>query len=155
MAESAPRERSILISIDESENSERAIDYVGRLVGGLPGFKATLVTILEEPNPDIFATPEDRDRYLRERKTRLETVLTEARERLLTHGLDESTVQIKIHQRLCENIAQCILDEQRLGEYGTLVVGRRGLSKSEEFLFGSVSQKLVTYADNCAVWVVE
>ena len=155
MVDSAPRERSILISIDESENAQRAVDYVGRLVGDIPGFTVTLVSILEEPNQDILPGPDERDNYLQERKKSLEAVLSQARARLLSHGLDESSVKIKIHQRLCENIAHCILEEQELGEHGTLVVGRRGLSKSEEFLFGSVSQKLVTYANNCTVWVVE
>jgi nucleotide-binding universal stress UspA family protein len=35
------------------------------------------------------------------------------------------------------------------------VVGRQGLSRSEEFLFGSVSSKIVNHARNCTVWVVE
>ena len=30
----------------------------------------------------------------------------------------------------------------------------RGLSRKEEFLFGSVSSKIVGHARNCAVWVV-
>ena len=37
----------------------------------------------------------------------------------------------------------------------TIVVGRQGLSRSEEFLFGSVSSKIVNHARNCTVWVVE
>jgi nucleotide-binding universal stress UspA family protein len=35
------------------------------------------------------------------------------------------------------------------------VVGRRGVSKRQEFLFGSVSSKVVRDAKNCAVWVIE
>jgi nucleotide-binding universal stress UspA family protein len=40
-------------------------------------------------------------------------------------------------------------------EYATLVVGRKGLSRKEEFLFGSISGKIVRTARNCTVWVVE
>jgi len=37
----------------------------------------------------------------------------------------------------------------------TIVLGRQGLSRSEEFLFGSVSSKIVNHARDCTVWVVE
>ena len=52
-------------------------------------------------------------------------------------------------------VAACILAERDETEYGTLVVGRQGLSRSEEFLFGSISSKIVSHARNCTVWVVE
>jgi nucleotide-binding universal stress UspA family protein len=37
----------------------------------------------------------------------------------------------------------------------TVVVGRGHKSKTEEFLFGSLSNQLIHLARNCAVWVVE
>jgi len=45
--------------------------------------------------------------------------------------------------------------EQDETQYSTIVVGRQGLSRSEEFLFGSISSKIVNHASNCTVWVVE
>ena len=53
------------------------------------------------------------------------------------------------------SISKTILEVQQEGGYGTLVVGRRGITKGEEFLFGSVSSKLVHNARDCAVWVVQ
>ncbi|MCU0614320.1 MAG: universal stress protein [Desulfobacterales bacterium] len=35
------------------------------------------------------------------------------------------------------------------------MVGRKGVSRSEAFLFGSVSSKIVNHAENCTVWVVQ
>jgi nucleotide-binding universal stress UspA family protein len=52
-------------------------------------------------------------------------------------------------------MAECILAERDEREYGTIVVGRQGLSRTEEFIFGSISSKIVTHARNCTVWVVE
>ncbi|MCJ7616010.1 MAG: universal stress protein, partial [Desulfobacterales bacterium] len=46
-------------------------------------------------------------------------------------------------------------DERDETKYSTVVVGRQGLSRTEEFLFGSTSSKIVNYARNCTVWVVE
>jgi hypothetical protein len=38
---------------------------------------------------------------------------------------------------------------------GTVVIGRRGISKKEEFLFESTSNKIIHTAKDCAVWVIE
>jgi nucleotide-binding universal stress UspA family protein len=40
------------------------------------------------------------------------------------------------------------------GGYGTIVVGRRGLSEVEEFSMGRVSNKVIHMAKEMAVWVV-
>ncbi|MBE9535512.1 MAG: universal stress protein, partial [Proteobacteria bacterium] len=40
------------------------------------------------------------------------------------------------------------------GEYGTIVVGRRGLSEVEEFPMGRVSNKIIHMSKELAVWVV-
>jgi len=37
----------------------------------------------------------------------------------------------------------------------TVVIGRRGLSKKEEFIFGSTSNRILHEANNCAVMVIE
>jgi nucleotide-binding universal stress UspA family protein len=52
-------------------------------------------------------------------------------------------------------MAECILMEREKLRCDTIVVGRQGLSRSEEFLFGSISSKIVTHAHHCTVWVVE
>ena len=52
------------------------------------------------------------------------------------------------------NIAQEIMKIIKDEDFGTVVIGRRGVSKEVEFLFGSVSTKIVHYAKGCTVWVV-
>ncbi len=54
------------------------------------------------------------------------------------------------------SIAETILDELRERSAGTLVVGRRGITKKEEFIYGSTSSKLLHAQKNsAAMWVVE
>ena len=52
------------------------------------------------------------------------------------------------------SIALEILQQAGKGGFGTVVIGRRGVSKQEEFLFGSVSSKIINAAKGLAVWVV-
>jgi hypothetical protein len=55
----------------------------------------------------------------------------------------------------CTSIAECILGERERFVCGTVVIGRRGISKKEEFLFESISSKILHSARDCAVWVIE
>jgi nucleotide-binding universal stress UspA family protein len=47
-----------------------------------------------------------------------------------------------------------ILKEAKDGGYGTIVMGRRGLSKVHEFLMGRVTNKVLHRAEGFAVWIV-
>jgi nucleotide-binding universal stress UspA family protein len=50
--------------------------------------------------------------------------------------------------------AMDILQEAKEGNYGTIVMGRRGLSKVREFLLGRVTNKVLQRAEKFAVWIV-
>ncbi|MEX1302757.1 MAG: universal stress protein, partial [Desulfotignum sp.] len=53
------------------------------------------------------------------------------------------------------SIAQDILHVAETGYFGTVVIGRRGVSKAEEFMFGSVSTKIIHSGKDCTIWVVQ
>jgi nucleotide-binding universal stress UspA family protein len=82
-------------------------------------------------------------------------MLEEYRSMLVDSGFDPEDVSVRSTLRYCPSMAECILAERDKLEYGTLVVGRKGLSHKEEFIFGSISGKIVRTARNCTVWVVE
>ena len=77
------------------------------------------------------------------------------RKMLVESGFDPNAVSTRSTLRFCPSLAQCILAEREAAAFSTIVVGRQGLSRSEEFLFGSISSKIVNHARNCTVWVVE
>ena len=82
--------------------------------------------------------------------------MEKAAKRLTAHDIPEKNIHLRI--QVCSKpvtVAELILHERQSGGYGTIVVGRRGMSKKEEFLFGSVSNKIVREARDCTVWVVE
>lgn len=47
-----------------------------------------------------------------------------------------------------------IIRTAKKGDYTTIVVGRRGRGKVKEFLLGSVSQKIISYFEDRAIWVI-
>ena len=146
--------KNILIAVDESENACRAVSYVGQMLGGLKGFKVTVLNVIAEPEEDYFPTDAEKEKWLKEHSKKIEATLKEYRRILIDAGFDKNDVNTRSTLRYCPSMAQCILTEKEETEYDTVVVGRKGISRKEEFLFGSISSKIVNYARNCSVWVV-
>jgi nucleotide-binding universal stress UspA family protein len=147
--------RNILIAVDESENARRAVSYVGQLLGGLAGFKITILHVVPEPEEDYFPTDEQKEKWLIQYRQRIDIMLKDYRQLLIRKGFDPEDVAVRSTVRYCPSMAECILSERDDTQYSTIVVGRQGLSRSEEFLFGSISSKIVNHARDCTVWVVE
>jgi len=114
-----------------------------------------LLHVVSEPEEDYFRTDQEREEWMEQRQRKVEVMLKAYKAKLIAAGFPSDKVSIRSPVRYCPSMAQCILAERDETEYSTIVVGRQGLSRSEEFLFGSVSSKIVNHARNCTVWVVE
>jgi len=147
--------KNILIAVDESENAGRAVSYVAQLLDGLEGFKVTVLHVIPQPEEDFFRPSTEKEEWCSQYQEKAEAMLEGYRQILIRAGFHPDDVSVRSPFRYCPSMAACILAERDETEYGTLVVGRQGLSRSEEFIFGSISSKIVSHARNCTVWVVE
>ncbi|MEW5774048.1 MAG: universal stress protein [Thermodesulfobacteriota bacterium] len=144
----------ILVAVDASENSLRAVAYTGEMAKLTPDLHIEVLSICRQPDPDLFPDPEALRQRMHEQEAELTRFLDQASQLLEKKGVPPASIS---KRNLCithPSIAQQILSIQEEGGFGTVAVGRRGVSKAEEFLFGSVSSKIVHYAKNCTVWVV-
>jgi nucleotide-binding universal stress UspA family protein len=146
--------KDILIAVDESDNARRAVDYVAQLLGGSEGFRVTVLHVIQDPEEGYFPTPKEKDNWLRNHKEKIDRLLDEYKRLLVNAGFMEDAVSTRSTLRYCPSMAECILAERDETLYDTIVVGRQGLSRKEQFLFGSISSKIVNHASNCTVWVV-
>ena len=147
--------KNILIAVDESENARRAVSYVAEILGGVEGFEVTILHVIPLPEEDFFLTASEKEKWLSQYRVKIDAMLEEYRQILIGAGFRPNDVSVRSPTRYCPSMAECILAERDEREYGTIVVGRQGLSRTEEFIFGSISSKIVTHARNCTVWVVE
>ena len=147
--------KKILIAVDESENARRAVSYVGQMLAGMKGFKMLILHVISQPEEDYFPTAAEKDKWLGEYQLKVDAMLKNYRELLIGEGFKPEDVSVRSTLRYCPSLAECILAERNQTNCSTIVVGRQGLSRSEEFLFGSVSSKIVNHARDCTVWVVE
>ncbi|UCD87207.1 MAG: universal stress protein, partial [Desulfobacterales bacterium] len=129
-----------LIAMDESEGSLTAVEYARHTI--CKGQKVTLFNVLTAEHGVEIA------------KTKMEELLTQVKGRLQDMGIDENDVEIKVATKQ-KGVAEDILEEVNRGEYGSIVLGKRGISRTRQLLFGSVSNYIVQHAENCAVWVID
>lgn len=138
-----PKPGTLLLALDGSENSMRTVNYLAANLGN-SDFEVTLIHVIRGNN-GVRIT---------EAKEAITEVFDEAKSRLTESGFESNQITTRIitgaHSR-----AGAILKEAKEGGYGTIVVGRRGLSHGRDFFIGRVSNKLIHMAKNQAVWVVD
>ena len=147
--------KNILIAVDDSENARRAVSYVSYLLAGVKGFKILILHVISQPEEDYFPTSAEKENWLSNYQVKVDVMLKDYRQILIREGFDPDDISVRSILRYCPSLSECILAEQNKTNSGTIVVGRQGLSRSEEFLFGSISRKIVNQARNCTVWIVE
>jgi len=155
MNSSQLKDRHFLIAVDDSESSKRAVLYVADIVGGFPGFAVTLLSIIPEPEEDFFDSEEEQVAWTRGKLEAANRMLENYRQVLIQSGFPSDKVRIRSCVGEEKSFAEAILDTRCDLTCCTVVVGRHHKSKTEEFLFGSTSTKLIRDAKNCAVWVIE
>ena len=155
MEENSKINKNILIAVDESENARRAVDYVAQMLGGIKGFLICIMHVISEPEEDFFQNDSEKTKWLNEYKEKTDAMLEDYRKILIKAGFNENNVKVRSVLRYCPSMAECIMIERDEIKYDTIVLGRHGISRSEQFLFGSVSSKIVNHAKDCTVWVVQ
>jgi len=149
------KERHLLVAVDGSENSRRAVSFVSDFFGGYTGFRVTLLHIVLQPAEGHFASEAERGAWVAEREARAHDILAGYCRLLAEGGVPEGQIDVLVEVVQAPSIADAILGVQEWLQGCTIVVGRRGLSRKEEFLLGSTSNKILHGAKGCAVMVIE
>ncbi len=149
------KDKHLLIAVDESDSSRRAVLYVADFLGGFPGFTVTLLRIIPAPEEDFFENEAEENTWAAERLETANRMLANYREILIQSGFPENKVRFRACVEESRSFSDAILETRCDLTCCTIVVGRHHKSKTEEFLFGSTSNRLIHEAKNCAVWVVE
>jgi nucleotide-binding universal stress UspA family protein len=158
----------LLVAVDDSENAHRAVRYVGSIFGRTPDVAVTLFHVLKpiprallehggSENPAIEEQlsshlRQERDQWIRRREAQC-PVLTKACETLAQSGFDTSCVTLKFGHE--DDVAANILEEARIGQHDTIVVGRRGLSRITRMYLGGVTDRLLRDANGFAIWIIQ
>jgi nucleotide-binding universal stress UspA family protein len=164
---------NILLAVDDSGASEKAVAFVGEIfgqrVGG--GFSVTLLHVIESL-PEFVLTRAARpgtgtafrevvDEWQTVGRDEGEQLLNEKRQSLLNLGIPQDALQTKlvVKDALPEAkkvvAALAIIEEMKAGPYSAVCLGRRGATAAAGSFLGSVAEKVLREAEGTTVWVVD
>jgi nucleotide-binding universal stress UspA family protein len=159
----------ILVAVDESEHSERAVRYVGGLLRGMSDAKVMLFHVLKpmprkflehggSENPSVEGRlgdqlRKDQDEWSRKERGAESPILLKLREVLEQTGFPPSRVTLKFGHE--DDVARNILEEVREGRYETIVLGRHGAAGQRRWFGGGVTEQVLRDASGLAVWIVD
>lgn len=135
---------NIVLAFDGSDCSHKALQRAKAIA---ERFEATLWLVHVFHNPSDLLGYSDYEKLFAKRKGAAQTVLDDARQKL---GRTTFTVQEELQEG---NEAESILKVAEDSKADLIVMGTRGLGAVKGILVGSVSRKVIHYAD-CPVMVV-
>jgi nucleotide-binding universal stress UspA family protein len=154
-------EKKILIAVDASVYSSNTLHYLERLFANLVDIRFHLISVIPCRPSDAakewfdelelmnMLTKEEQKRYAAANR-----YLNKAVAQLGRNGIspEHVTTEVKISTT---SPASEVLHVARKGFYDALVIGRRGVSKLEELIMGSVSTTLLEKCRDVPIWVVD
>ncbi len=146
--------KKILLAFDGSENADRAVKFVGSMLGGLD-YEVNLFTVIRSDGQTgveyrhIFSPKEFGRVVGKEMASSLQVARTE----LVDSGFmpDKVSTQIVIG---ASSRAGVIAEKAKRENFGTIVMGRRGRSSVRDFFVGRVTNKVIYMARQHTVWVI-
>jgi len=157
--------KKMLIGMDVSDGAMLAVRHVAEMLGGTFQCDVTMfhairsVTLFQRlyggmALKDDDPTLQDRVREeLEQVRKAMEPRFAEARRCLLDAGVPAERIRDKIVTGAASR-AVAIMEEAEREGCDTIVVGRRGLSRVQEFFMGRISNKVIQLAKDRTVWVV-
>lgn len=146
--------KRMIVALDDSPRAFNAVEYVGSFLGRCDDVFLCLLHIFPQPPPDYYRSGASLDDYKKAQKEEAQHLFERAENMLLQHGVASALISSRCLMADQQSISAAILDMQVREHYGTIVVGKRGIPKAEEFLFGSISNALIHTGKDIAVWVI-
>ena len=149
--------QDIMVAVDGSENSFKAVDHLAFIIGGNTDLKILFFHVAPRLQDFCPVDFEENDSQVLEEIIRqgdqqcIDQFFSHAKKRLAEAGIQQNQISFATSEGVFR-VGKAVLDEYRKGNFGTLVVGRQGMNK--KFFTGSVSRYLVNQFTGGALWVV-
>ncbi len=146
----------VVLAVDGSESSLRAVDHLCFMLGGNEKVKVSLFHVRPKFRDYCPINFDEKEGVLgkviaRGAKRCIDHFYAHALEKFTEVGLKENQIEAKVTKPGMD-VGKAIVNHIKRGDYGTVVMGRSGTSQA--FFMGSVSRYVLNKVSGCAVWLV-
>jgi len=141
----------VLIGFDGSQGAMKAVDFVASIYGGL-NYQVELLHVIRGDEPGLPSTASVEE-YSQEIINNVTPAFDIAVNKLIKSGFRSGSVSIKFKKRKISR-SKTIVDEARKNNFGTIVMGRKGWSRTRNFFIGRVTNKVIHLARDRSVWII-
>ena len=142
---------SILVSMNDSVASRAALDFFTRLAFCPEDCNITLLHLFRKTSASEELMGK---KFTEEQPTRFMAVLQKAKDKLIEFGFNPNNIEVEMVTQPYGTVADGIIYQFKKKHYDIVVIGRKRMSKAEEFVMGDISVKLVRALEGAAVLVV-
>jgi len=151
--------RTVLLAVDGTQRGLETVSILGKLLRNQTDVKIVLfhcvqqiATLLPE---DICMDVAESLKLTSETQERVgQAVLKASLAKLTEAGFPEGNVELRVKFDSVDPGLD-VIEQAEIAQIRTIVVGRRGRSRIETLLLGSVAAKVAQYSRDKAVWIVD
>ena len=137
----------ILVPVDGSENSFRALEHAIFLSTKIEGAQTTVTYIIEAAPSVYIYSPKVMEKLRADYKSESAKILERCKDMANKSGINIHTVLIE------GDPASKIIGYSEMEKFEIIIIGSRGMGQFKEMILGSVSNKVLHHA-KCSVMVV-
>jgi nucleotide-binding universal stress UspA family protein len=145
------KEKKVLVALNDSMSSKAVIEFIIRMPLRPETWHIYLLHILRKSSASEELMGQ---KFAAEQPDRMYEMLKKAKTILIQNGFREDRIDIQIAEHEYPTITDGILDQHQKQKYDMVVIGRKSMSKAEEFVMGDISIKLIRLLKGAAVLVV-
>lgn len=164
--------KNILIALDDSDASMRAVAYVAAIFGAQSGLRIELFHVLPPLPSEVLEiswpdAPElaqrakaefraARTQWIAKAEQAAQPMFTRAKALLSEAGVPDDAIRTQVFASFdVREVVTDILEAARTRQCGTVVVGRETFSDFEKMFHQHVGDQLVPQGQGLAFWIVE
>ena len=150
----------VLLAVDDSPASDRAIDYLGAWLEGGVTAARVVHALSRAPDSAPKTTPSGKptraERWLALSREQAQPILFRTVERLKDVGMDPGAIDDGfVYVTPDSTAAEALLADAREHRCDTLIVGRNALPWHRELFHHHLADQLIQKAEGTTIWVVE
>lgn len=152
--------KMILIAVDGSFHSRKAMEYVAGMVSIVKNLEYTVINVqpkiseflLDDAKMDPKARAALKE-VTEKNQENSNKILDESKQIMVKLGIDESRIKT-VSQQQTMGTAKTILDYGKQSLCDAIVVGNRGMSRLAESFIGSITNTVLEHTSTTPVWAV-